>query len=736
MVGKVNLYVPGEDEFAAPATNAYNKINGKVKLAGAFKYANEKEAVRFATSSASAGETAIVAVDSGRFNDIKLLLLKVLSVKVLSSPEIIQKIGTSLPADSNEYKINTAIAEGSAVFVSENGLRSAFSCRCGKGIIILLPLEAKELDCALNAGALSDTAPKKTSVDKLTENLTAIAKSGKRFAAPAFGLSRAIDNVVKNSDVQGINFTLTNKVPGEEEGDEEEKDFIANAAKSVIEKGRYDFGAAISDIAEDGTVSVCVADENSAKVEVIHPVPGEDRSQLAKAATLKVIEMMAYASEKGIHPPKHKKNNNNIKPLIIIIICLAVAAAACLTVGAIIFRKDIRGRETDKAQPVTIGNIQTISDAEDDEDELGEVIPDFAVQESTTEDISALEESLLAIIGTTFKGNANDSAAANGQFTTNAGDIMGDILTSTAATTLALATGTEPVTDENGETVTVPSTEATTAAVPSGYFEFTVYGYGHGVGMSQRGAIALARQGKNCNQILTNYYQNVTIMVDRNTPQTVTRRGVEMSLVAFLCRTVKKEIGSGSPIEAQKAQAIAAYTYAMCNDFNSRQAFDPSFDYKGTQVEQAVFEVLHITSEDQVPHATYVSYNGGYANTVYFASSAGKTTSARSVWGSSVYDSYLRGGRTSPEEVEITTVKISTDTMKKYIENYTGKPVNSDPAAWIHILSHDGAYSNSVGYVDKIDVNGTVISGNTFRSSVLGNQIKSHCFTIKLYRYR
>ena len=40
---------------------------------------------------------------------------------------------------------------------------------------------------------------------------------------------------------------------------------------------------------------------------------------------------------------------------------------------------------------------------------------------------------------------------------------------------------------------------------------FTVIGYGHGVGMSQTGADALAKEGKNCEEIIQHFYKNVTI---------------------------------------------------------------------------------------------------------------------------------------------------------------------------------------------------------------------------------
>lgn len=42
--------------------------------------------------------------------------------------------------------------------------------------------------------------------------------------------------------------------------------------------------------------------------------------------------------------------------------------------------------------------------------------------------------------------------------------------------------------------------------------KFSVIGYGHGVGMSQTGADALAKQGKNCEEIIKHFYTGVEIV--------------------------------------------------------------------------------------------------------------------------------------------------------------------------------------------------------------------------------
>ena len=50
-----------------------------------------------------------------------------------------------------------------------------------------------------------------------------------------------------------------------------------------------------------------------------------------------------------------------------------------------------------------------------------------------------------------------------------------------------------------------------TIQVVNDKIEITTEGYGHGVGMSQYGADAMAKQGRSAHEILANYYKGTTI---------------------------------------------------------------------------------------------------------------------------------------------------------------------------------------------------------------------------------
>lgn len=258
----------------------------------------------------------------------------------------------------------------------------------------------------------------------------------------------------------------------------------------------------------------------------------------------------------------------------------------------------------------------------------------------------------------------------------------------------------------------------------SGTFTFTVYGYGHGVGMSQKGALAMATKGSKYDEILKTYYKGITIKTDSSASASnkVKRGDTEMTLLDFLCRTVKQEIGVGSTatIEALKAQTVAAYSFAKSTGSYSGQAFDATYNYTGTTVEKAVKAVI----------GQYADYNGEVAQTVYFASSAGKTTSATNTWGGTSLP-YLVGGVSSPETVEKTTVTYTSAQMKKLIlANNSSADLSGDPSTWLLISNQDKAVSDSIGYVSKMSVGGKTMTGYNFRKNVLNYGIKSHCFTI------
>jgi len=262
----------------------------------------------------------------------------------------------------------------------------------------------------------------------------------------------------------------------------------------------------------------------------------------------------------------------------------------------------------------------------------------------------------------------------------------------------------------------------------TGTFTFTVKGYGHGVGMSQRGAIAYADPNQSWrwtyDAILLHYYQpGVTLVQDPNPPAAISYGGIAYPVIEYLSRAVAQEIGPGSPVEALKAQAVAAYTYAKSNNFvltTSQSAFSLTFN-----MDPASNVVIAATAVA----GKYLSYNNTPILAVYFASCAGQTVSSASVWGGTL--AYLGGGVSSPETVAVSTKSYTANEFKALVDSYNltcGEAkvitLQSNPVEWIQILSAD-----SVGYVNTVRVGNREMRGYAFRQNLLKLGIKSHCFT-------
>ncbi len=113
----------------------------------------------------------------------------------------------------------------------------------------------------------------------------------------------------------------------------------------------------------------------------------------------------------------------------------------------------------------------------------------------------------------------------------------------------------------------------------------------------------------------------------------------------YLYGVVPNEIEGSSNIEAVKAQAVAARTYSYYNIQSGSKHASLGFDlcnttcchvYKGYDSEYSNSNKAVDATADVV-----VKYNGKLAQTVYFASSGGKTEDAANVWGFDI--TYLRG---------------------------------------------------------------------------------------------
>jgi stage II sporulation protein D len=154
-------------------------------------------------------------------------------------------------------------------------------------------------------------------------------------------------------------------------------------------------------------------------------------------------------------------------------------------------------------------------------------------------------------------------------------------------------------------------------------------GEGHGIGMSQDGALGYARHGADYRQILAHYYTGTSIGLAPATTVVKVLVGSKVKRVP-LERYVRGVIGSEMspswPIAALEAQAVASRTYALTAHAGGSR-FDVYSDtrsqlYTGTAAESASTNAAVAATAGQI-----VTYAGKPAITYFFASSGGMTES-------------------------------------------------------------------------------------------------------------
>ena len=280
--------------------------------------------------------------------------------------------------------------------------------------------------------------------------------------------------------------------------------------------------------------------------------------------------------------------------------------------------------------------------------------------------------------------------------------------------------------------VDVSAPETTAPAIPStrGLFTFYVFGYGHGVGMSQVGANYLAQQGWTAAEILAHYYYepNAKIVTGEKYPEKITYNGSLYDTREYLASALESEMGASYSYEALKAQAIALYTFAKYNNYNLSE---DAHAYGKTPS-----ELCYRVVDDVMNTGYYIAYGNDVAVTPFHAMSAGVTTSYYNVWGKGIGTTvpYLAGGRKSYGDYLDNNYKsvytISSDDMKTIAKEKLDVELTGDPANWLTIITHDKAVREDIGYVSSMSVGGSVITGYEFRIKVLEGKIRSHCFTI------
>lgn len=709
-------------------------------------------------------ETVVLAASERHYIEIKKLLFDALRTKTASSDriaEVLEKADEDqclMPADAQ-------------IFVTDDGKYSGFIEKSGSQTLVFLPLSdgrcakvAEELKLVFLpvekvAESANTTEPDANGAGEPSaeekcdpEEVVALLKErGLSVAVASSKNSPFVFSVLPYDDESDFGDAIfAQSVDIERQEDESHGEYIAAMAGRARAKSGASIGAAISNVFRNDDENskhfmlICIADENKARVFKVFSRKGETTQEFIYACVHRLYSALADYARNGFvmhdvsddasiiitdgeHHSHHKsapvRSGKKTALIVASVILLAALIGTAVTFlvkgyGSQAGAALIGARTQDTTESGTGDIIGVIDDIiiADVEDPNGDTTDEYSSDSTAAQ--------------------STDSGKTTGEQTN--GTVPGSI--AEGSTVLTTVISTKPTTRPNttGKPTTKPTqkpNETTTrhSSSKTGTFVFTVYGYGHGVGMSQNGASEYARRGWTYKQILLHYYNNpgISLVKDSNLPSKVTYNGKSYSLAEYLGKTAYAEVGPSAPLESIKSQMVAIYTYAKRQNFKmttSNHAFRESYAGTSSSIENAIKATL----------GEYLAYYGSPAFTPYFSTAAGKTASSANVWGGSQSSyPYLAGGRTSPEGNVKRTLTISSEELRKKVEAYNAKvdsskriTLQSNPAQWIKILEHDSARGSSCGYISSMRIGNQTMRGNAFRLNIMGAAtLRSHCFT-------
>ncbi len=170
-------------------------------------------------------------------------------------------------------------------------------------------------------------------------------------------------------------------------------------------------------------------------------------------------------------------------------------------------------------------------------------------------------------------------------------------------------------------------------------------GYGHGVGMSQEGALGYAEHGFGYEAILAHYYTGTALgTAPPNTQVRVLIAGKvhKIALESYVRGVVSAEVSPSWPLAALEAQAVASRTYALTAHAGGSK-FDVYADtrsqvYRGVAAQTPQTDTAVRDTAGQI-----VTYGGRPAITYFFASSGGRTENVENAFPGSEPEPWLRG---------------------------------------------------------------------------------------------
>jgi SpoIID/LytB domain protein len=186
---------------------------------------------------------------------------------------------------------------------------------------------------------------------------------------------------------------------------------------------------------------------------------------------------------------------------------------------------------------------------------------------------------------------------------------------------------------------------ACAATAPAAELLVSGGGYGHGVGMSQEGALGYAEHGFTYQQILAHYYSGTALGTAPANTQVRVLIGNKVHKVAldtYVRGVVAAEVSSSWPIAALEAQAVASRTYALTAHAGGSK-FDVYADTRSQVYRGVAAQTPQTDAAVKATAGQIVTYSGRPAITYFFASSGGRTEDVENSFLGSEPEPWLRG---------------------------------------------------------------------------------------------
>ncbi len=170
-------------------------------------------------------------------------------------------------------------------------------------------------------------------------------------------------------------------------------------------------------------------------------------------------------------------------------------------------------------------------------------------------------------------------------------------------------------------------------------------GDGHGVGMSQDGALGYAQHGLGYQAILAHYYSGTTLGMAPTKSVVRVLVGTKVKRVPlehYVRGVVSAEMPSEWPLAALEAQAVATRTYALTAHAGGSR-FDVYSDSRSQVYVGAAAETAQTNAAVTDTAGQILLYAGKPAITYFFASSGGMTENVENGFPGSEAEPWLRG---------------------------------------------------------------------------------------------